>query len=79
MKIQKWCPNCEYFFKDFGMNNCKLVDWKINPYGGNDSIRNWLKYNSDASTRINDTADNCPGFVPYGELAQKFWKEKSEL
>lgn len=72
--MQRWCPNCHYFFKDFGSNYCKLANWKLHPIdGGNREVLRWLKIWQDDSTSIKPEANNCPGFLPYPELAQKIW------
>ena len=64
---RRWCPTCTHFFKDYGLNNCKLVDWSLNPLGGRVDVLHWLKMNSDDSSRIQDNAVNCPAW----ELAEK--------
>ncbi len=28
-RIKRWCPNCEFFFKSFGMNCCKLITYRV--------------------------------------------------
>jgi hypothetical protein len=73
MKIQHWCPNCEHFFKDFGMNNCAIANWSVQPLdGGPPEVTAWQRMNIDQnSSRIHDDADDCPGFLPFKELAQK--------
>ena len=69
--MQQWCPNCAYFSKALGMNNCILVDWALHPQGERTDIMEWLRENTREDTSIFNTADGCPGFVPYPELAQK--------
>mgnify|MGYP001592747858 FL=1 len=59
---QKLCPNCIHFLKIWGMNDCKLVNWSINPMGGNKEVNQWRSSNVAPSTRIYDDANNCPGF-----------------
>jgi hypothetical protein len=74
--IQEWCPNCHFFYKEFGLNYCNLTI-NIMPYWEPDkSAIEWLKLNSDDTTRIHPDADNCPCFIPFPELAQKLWCEK---
>jgi len=73
---RKWCPTCEWFFKDFGLNNCQLVDWAINPLGGSKEVNHWLYYNSDSSTRIHPDADNCPGWALALDLIRSDYNEK---
>ena len=75
IKIQKWCPTCKHFFKEFELNNCNLVDWAQHPLGGNALVRKWLKHNADASTRIFDDADNCPGWEISDFEAQQLGKK----
>lgn len=58
---QRWCPNCKHFGKDpFDGNLCALFDFKSGTRRYD--VRAWLSENTEASTRIRDDADNCPGF-----------------
>ena len=82
IKTQRWCPTCCYFFKDFGQNNCRKVDWGLNPeQDSRNSIIRWLDYNtgSGESTRINDDADSCPGWESYESKTDAWYVEANRL
>lgn len=65
MCVRAWCPNCEHFLKERGLNSCALVDFARQPQGGKayPPVAAWLEAHTDASTRIHPDADGCPGFV----------------
>lgn len=61
------------------MNRCKLADWGLHPIGGGDrEVLSWLKEWQEETSRIRERADGCPGFLPYKELAQEFWKKTTK-
>lgn len=62
LHTRKWCPTCEHFYKDFGLNNCKLASWSLHPVHRNDAVDEWIKENIGKSTRIHDDANDCPGW-----------------
>jgi len=77
-KIQEWCPNCEHFRKhqprDSFLNGCDLTGWSEYPLDcGDQAVVAWQKVNWNDVTHVRIDADDCPGFVPYAELAQKIW------
>jgi hypothetical protein len=58
-----WCPTCQHFFKERGLNNCHLVDWAEHPDGGRPDVRHWLVDNTTPDTVIHANADHCPGWA----------------
>lgn len=79
VKLQRWCPNCHFFYKQAGMNYCHLADGHegYDPTGYDRVALAWLETNQTDSSRIIPTADNCPRFVPFPKLAQVFWAEQT--
>jgi hypothetical protein len=67
---RRWCPNCQFFFKDFGGNRCDLARFRETD---EPAAVAWLQVHSDNTSRIREDADNCPCFIPYPELAQTLW------
>ena len=63
-RARHWCPNCVYFYKEFGLNYCRLANWALHPLdGGDQAVLGWLKvHQPNDSTRIHSDADDCPGF-----------------
>jgi hypothetical protein len=69
-RIRRWCPNCEFHYKDLGLNCCSLVNYA---HKVDHAAKEWLDANSDESTKIDTNADKCPRFVPYPEILQNKW------
>jgi hypothetical protein len=80
-RLQRWCPNCCFFYKEMGMNYCHLADGSegYDPTGYDQQALEWIKTVQWADGVIVAAADNCPRFVPFAELAQGLWARQNGM